>query len=132
MPCGGVCSGDNGKLVHSRKTDAMERVPIKSDNGTDPGGNPALDLPTGDPRPGLYRHYKGGRYEVLGLVRHSESLEVMVLYRALYGAQGLWVRPRPMFLETVLIGDVTQARFAWLSELPVTTAKPPASGEFNA
>ena len=109
----------------------MERVPINSDNGADPGGNPALDRPTGDPRPGLYRHYKGGMYQVLGLVRHSESLDVMVLYRALYGAQGLWVRPRPMFLEAVLIGGVMQPRFAWVSELPQTTTKPPVAGQFN-
>jgi len=50
---------------------------------------------------GRYRHYKGGEYEVLGVVRHSESLEPMVLYRPLYNASGLWVRPYAMFLETV-------------------------------
>ena len=44
--------------------------------------------------PGLYRHYKGGMYRVEGTVRHSESLEPMTLYRALYGEQGLWVQPR--------------------------------------
>lgn len=45
--------------------------------------------------PGRYRHYKGGEYEVLGTVRHSETLEPMTLYRALYGERGLWVRPAP-------------------------------------
>ena len=61
--------------------------------------------------PGLYRHYKGGQYRVLGTVRHSETLEPLTLYQALYGQQGLWVRPAAMFAETVVIGGVTQARF---------------------
>ena len=61
--------------------------------------------------PGRYRHYKGGLYEVVDTVRHSESLEPMTLYRALYGAQGLWVRPAAMFLEEVVIEDVRQQRF---------------------
>jgi hypothetical protein len=47
--------------------------------------------------PGRYRHYKGGLYEVIGSVRHSETLEPMTLYCALYGEQGLWVRPAAMF-----------------------------------
>ena len=51
--------------------------------------------------PGLYRHYKGGEYQVLGVVRHSESLEPMVLYRPLGRDVGDWVRPFAMFLETV-------------------------------
>ncbi len=62
--------------------------------------------------PGFYRHYKGGRYEVLGVVRHSESCEPMVLYRALYGAGGLWVRPFAMFFETVVSDGVARPRFA--------------------
>ena len=57
-----------------------------------------------EPRPGLYRHYKGGEYEVLGVVRHSESLEPLVLYRALYGEQGLWVRPHAMFFGALPSG----------------------------
>ncbi len=61
--------------------------------------------------PGLYRHYKGGDYEVVGTVRHSETLEPMTLYRALYGQRGLWVRPAAMFLETVDIDGVIQPRF---------------------
>ena len=69
---------------------------------------PALiETPTG-----LYRHYKGGMYRVLGTVRHSESLEPMTLYQALYGQQGLWVRPAAMFGETVDIGDQVQPRFS--------------------
>ncbi len=62
--------------------------------------------------PGRYRHYKGGEYEVLGTVRHSETLEPMTLYRALYGARGLWVRPAAMFEETVDIDGRLQPRFA--------------------
>ena len=62
--------------------------------------------------PGLYRHYKGLMYEVMGTVRHSESLEPMTLYRALYGERGLWVRPAGMFNEEVVIDGVRQPRFA--------------------
>jgi hypothetical protein len=62
--------------------------------------------------PGLYRHYKGNLYEVLDTVRHSETLEPMTLYRALYGERGLWVRPAAMFGEEVVIDGVRQPRFA--------------------
>ncbi|MET0312068.1 MAG: DUF1653 domain-containing protein [Burkholderiaceae bacterium] len=62
--------------------------------------------------PGLYRHYKGNLYEVVGTVRHSETLEPLTLYRALYGERGLWVRPAAMFNETVEIAGVVQRRFA--------------------
>ena len=61
---------------------------------------------------GLYRHYKGLMYEVVGTVRHSETLEPMTLYRALYGERGLWVRPAGMFNEEVVIDGVRQPRFA--------------------
>ncbi len=61
---------------------------------------------------GRYRHYKGMEYEVLGTVRHSETLEPLTLYRALYGEHGLWVRPAAMFNEMVLIDGVLQRRFA--------------------
>ena len=61
--------------------------------------------------PGLYRHYKGMSYEVIGTVRHSETLEPMTLYRALYGERGLWVRPAAMFNEEVVIDGVRQPRF---------------------
>ncbi len=61
--------------------------------------------------PGLYRHYKGGQYEVIGTARHSETLEPMTVYRALYGQHGLWVRPAAMFTETVTIDGVAQPRF---------------------
>lgn len=61
--------------------------------------------------PGVYRHYKGNLYEVLDTVRHSETLEPMTLYRALYGARGLWVRPAAMFTQEVLVDGVCQPRF---------------------
>ena len=51
-------------------------------------------------RPGRYRHFKGNEYQVLGVARHSETEEEMVVYRALYGEGGLWVRPAAMWLET--------------------------------
>ena len=52
-------------------------------------------------KPGRYRHFKGKEYEVIGTARHSETLEEMVVYRALYGDGGLWVRPAAMWSETV-------------------------------
>lgn len=68
--------------------------------------------------PGRYRHYKGGLYEVLGTVRHSETLEPMTLYRALYGEQGLWVRPAAMFNGTVVVDGREQPRFAACAGTP--------------
>jgi hypothetical protein len=78
---------------------------------------PNADLPPLPDTPaGRYRHYKGGEYEVLGAVRHSESVEALVLYRALYGQGGLWVRPHAMFFETVTTGDVTRLRFEKIAD----------------
>ena len=54
-----------------------------------------------DIQPGIYRHFKGNRYEVVGIARHSETMEPMVVYRALYGECGLWVRPASMWNEIV-------------------------------
>lgn len=65
--------------------------------------------------PGRYRHYKGGEYEVVGVVRHSETLEPLVLYRPLYNDSGLWVRPYDMFIGQVEIGGVVLQRFAPLA-----------------
>lgn len=63
---------------------------------------------------GLYEHYKGKPYRVLGVVRHSETLEELVHYECLYDNPGgkFWVRPRAMFEETILINDVERPRFA--------------------
>jgi hypothetical protein len=66
--------------------------------------------------PGRYRHYKGNLYDVIGTVRHSETLEPMTLYRALYGEHGLWVRPAAMFNEEVVIEGVRQPRFARIED----------------
>lgn len=65
-------------------------------------------------KPGRYRHYKGGEYEVLGVVRHSETLEPLVLYRPLYNDSGMWVRPFAMFVETVEMGGRRQPRFSFV------------------
>lgn len=62
-------------------------------------------------KPGTYRHYKGGRYEVLYTAFHSETLEEMVVYRALYGDGDVWVRPAVMWNETVVVNGMTVRRF---------------------
>jgi len=64
--------------------------------------------------PGRYRHYKGNEYTVLGVARHSETLEELVVYRQEYGDHELWVRPAAMFAETVLIDGRQVPRFAFL------------------
>ncbi len=61
--------------------------------------------------PGRYRHYKGNEYTVLGVARHSETLEELVVYRQEYGDRGLWVRPAAMFRETVMLDGRLVARF---------------------
>jgi hypothetical protein len=63
---------------------------------------------------GRYRHYKGKQYIVLGVAKHSETLEEMVLYQQDYGDRGLWVRPKEMFLESVEIEGQTTARFQFM------------------
>lgn len=65
--------------------------------------------------PGRYRHYKGQDYEVLGIARHSETEEELVVYRALYGECGLWVRPLGMFEQQVEIDGRPVPRFRRLS-----------------
>ena len=63
------------------------------------------------PVPGIYRHYKGHSYEVIGLAHHSETEQPLVVYRALYGDYGLWVRPLAMFSETVEVQGEPVPRF---------------------
>lgn len=63
-------------------------------------------------KPGIYRHYKGQQYLVIGEASHSETLEPMVVYRALYGEFGLWVRPKTMFCEYLIIEGREVPRFA--------------------
>lgn len=65
---------------------------------------------------GIYEHYKGNRYEVIDTVTHSETEEVMVLYRTLYGEHSLWVRPYDMFFENVVIDGVNKPRFKYIGE----------------
>ena len=65
---------------------------------------------------GKYRHFKGMEYEVIGIAKHSETLEPMVVYRALYGEGGLWVRPASMWQETVTRDGKTAPRFAYIGD----------------
>ncbi|MDY0206493.1 MAG: DUF1653 domain-containing protein [Pseudomonas sp.] len=65
-------------------------------------------------QPGIYQHYKGPQYRVLSVATHSENQQQMVVYQALYGAFGLWVRPLSMFIEQVEVEGVQQPRFALL------------------
>ena len=67
-------------------------------------------------KPGRYQHYKGQHYEVLGVARHSETEEQMVVYRCLYGDFSMWVRPLAMFTETVEVAGEQVPRFAWLDK----------------
>ena len=65
---------------------------------------------------GKYRHFKGNEYEVIGVAKHSETLEEMVVYRALYGEGGLWVRPADMWDETVEREGVSFKRFTYIGD----------------
>ena len=65
---------------------------------------------------GHYRHYKGNDYTVIGVARHSETMEELVVYRAEYGERGLWVRPAAMFQEIVEVDGVTVPRFRRVGE----------------
>jgi len=68
---------------------------------------------------GIYEHYKGPRYEVIDTVRHSETEELMVLYRTMYGNEDLWVRPYTMFFENVIYNDKEVARFRYIGDKSV-------------
>ncbi len=67
-------------------------------------------------KPGRYRHFKGGEYQVYGVARHSETGETLVVYRTLYGDCGLWVRPEAMFAGTVERDGQTRPRFEYIGE----------------
>ena len=78
--------------------------------------DPLPPLPA-EPRPGRYRHYKGREYRVIGVARHSDTLEAVVVYQPLYGEGGLWVRPAAMFTAQVTLPDGTRTpRFGWVAE----------------
>ncbi len=85
----------------------MNTAPHPSD-ASDLAPLPALPM-------GLYVHHKGGRYEVLGVARHSETHEALVVYRPLYGEGALWVRPFAMFTEDVVTDGLGQPRFRWMA-----------------
>ncbi len=82
-----------------------------------------------DPLPeirlGCYRHYKGGEYEVIGVARHSETLEPLVVYRPLYNETGWWIRPYSMFFGLVEVDGRNQPRFAFLTESVVKPGRVP-------
>ena len=67
-------------------------------------------------KPGRYRHFKGNEYQVLYNARHSETMEELVVYKALYGDGGIWVRPAAMFCETVTRDSKTVPRSEYLGE----------------
>lgn len=70
---------------------------------------------------GIYKHYKGPEYQVYALVKHSETEEELVLYKALYGDYGLWVRPLSMFTECVNIDGISLPRFQFVRAIPDST-----------
>ena len=79
-------------------------------------------------KPGRYRHYKGKDYQVIGIAKHSETEEELVVYRSLYGAHGLWVRPLGMFCEKIESEGELVSRFEWIDAgnlEPSTPAKDP-------
>ena len=67
-------------------------------------------------KPGIYRHFKGNLYRLIGVASHSETLEPMVVYQALYGEQGLWARPAAMWSEIVTKDGYTGPRFTYIGE----------------
>jgi hypothetical protein len=69
-----------------------------------------------EPKPGKYRHFKGNEYELVGVAKHSETLEPMVVYRSLYGDGGLWVRPAAMWTETIDRDNYHGPRFQFIEE----------------
>lgn len=76
---------------------------------------------------GRYRHYKGGEYEVIGVARHSETLEALVVYRPLYNDSGLWARPHSMFFGQVEVEESSRPRFAPIDAGPREEKAPPAA-----
>ena len=69
-----------------------------------------------EPKPGVYRHFKGNPYQVLGVARHTETAETVVVYRALYGERGLWVRPLAMWSDHVSRDGYEGPRFRYVCD----------------
>ncbi len=67
-------------------------------------------------KPGKYRHYKGNKYELLYIANHSETLEKMVVYKALYGSGDVWVRPLSMWEEDVMVDGKKEPRFMYIGD----------------
>ena len=67
-------------------------------------------------KPGIYRHFKGNHYNLIGVAKHSETMETMVVYQALYGEKGLWVRPAAMWTEHIERADYSGPRFQYIGE----------------
>lgn len=67
-------------------------------------------------RKGKYQHFKGNKYELIDVARHSETLEEFVVYRALYGDFGLWIRPAKMFFESIVCDGKTVLRFTYIGD----------------
>jgi hypothetical protein len=82
-----------------------------------PAPNPAPLAALPHTPPGRYRHYKGGEYEVLGVARHSETQEPLVVYRPLYNSSGWWVRPHAMFFGRVSVDGSEEARFQHIGDI---------------
>lgn len=78
--------------------------------------NPVAESSLKNLKVGRYRHYKGGEYEVVSIAKHSESLELMVVYRCLYDGASWWVRPLDMFTEQVEIDGIMHPRFAYIGD----------------
>lgn len=64
---------------------------------------------------GIYQHYSGKLYQVIGIAHHSETLEELIVYQCLYGSYGLWVRPKAMFAENVEVDGIAKPRFTYIS-----------------
>lgn len=71
-------------------------------------------------KPGVYKHYKGNLYEVIAVARHSETEEELVVYKALYGDRGTWLRPLAMFCEGVEVDGETLPRFEFIEDSPAS------------
>src|SRR5439155_20663127 len=102
-----------GDSRSDRSAPDSHRFPLRARSRHD---TVAIDMD--EPRPGRYRHYKGRYYEVVGVARHSETEEELVVYRPLYDASWpLWVRSRAMFLETVTVDGREVPRFAYVGAM---------------